>query len=167
MTLNLGLRWDYERTPAFLNYVTPAAQVAAVGAANYPNLTGANYNINDYISTGSNRKAFKGAFQPRLGFTYEFDDAGRFAIFGGYGRSYDRNQFDFIQQELSQGSNANRQFNFLNSGLPAGEQCAASATCIAFNPAYLTQAGRDALIAGLPAGAGRELRFIKNNLKTP
>ena len=167
LTLNLGLRWDYERTPAFLNYVTPAAQVTAVGAANYPNLTGANYNINDYISTGNNRKAFKGAFQPRLGFTYEFDDAGRFAVFGGYGRSYDRNQFDFIQQELTQGSGANRTFNFLASGLPVGEQCVASATCIAFNPAYLTQAGRDALIAGLPAGAGRELRFIKNDLKVP
>ncbi|URW75484.1 TonB-dependent receptor [Sphingomonas donggukensis] len=167
LTLNLGLRWDYERTPAFLNYVTPAAQVAAVQPANYPNLTGANYNINDYISTGSNRKAFTGAFQPRIGFTYELDDAGRFAIFGGYGRSYDRNQFDFIQQELAQGQAAGRTFNFLNSGLPSGEQCTASATCIAFNSSYLTEAGRQSLIAGLPAGAGRELRFIKNDLKMP
>jgi outer membrane receptor protein involved in Fe transport len=167
LTLNLGIRWDYERTPAFLNYVTPAAQVAAVSPANYPNLTGANYDINDYISTGSNRKAFKGAFQPRLGFTYTFDEAGRFAVFGGYGRSYDRTQFDFIQQELSQGSAANRNFNFLNGGLPVGEQCTASATCIAFNPAYLTEAGREALVAGLPAGAGRELRFIRNDLKMP
>ncbi|HET9510071.1 MAG TPA: TonB-dependent receptor [Sphingomonas sp.] len=167
LTVNLGVRWDYERTPAFLNYVTPAAQVAAVSAANYPNLTGANYNIADYISTGNNRKAFKGAFQPRLGFSYTLDDADRFTIFGGYGRSYDRTQFDFIQQELAQGSGASRTFNFLNSGLPAGEQCTVSATCIAFNSAYLTQAGRDALIASLPAGAGRELRFIKNDLRMP
>lgn len=167
LTLNLGLRWDYEPTPAFLNYVTPAAQVTAVSAANYPNLNGANYNINDYISTGNNRKAFKSAWQPRIGFTYELDDAGRFAVFGGYGRSYDRNQFDFIQQELAQGQAAGRTFNFLNSGLPSTEQCQASATCIAFNPTYLTQAGRDALVAGLPAGAGRELRFIKNDLKMP
>lgn len=167
LTLNLGLRWDYERTPAFLNYVTPAAQVTATSAANYPNLTGANYNINDYISTGSNRKAFKGAWQPRLGFTYELDDAGRFSIFGGYGRSYDRNQFDFIQQELAQGQAAGRTFNFLNSGLPTGEQCVASATCIPFSATYLTPEGRAALVAGLPAGAGRELRFIKNDVKMP
>ncbi|MBN2972956.1 TonB-dependent receptor [Roseomonas aeriglobus] len=167
LTLNLGIRWDYERTPAFLNYVHPAAQVAAVQPANYPNLNGANYNINDYISTGNNRRAFKGAFQPRLGFSYTLDDAQRFTVFGGYGRSYDRTQFDFIQQELTQGSGASRTFNFLNSGLPASDQCTASATCIAFNPAYLTEAGRNALIAGLPAGAGRELRFIKNDLRMP
>ena len=167
LTLNLGLRWDYERTPAFLNYVTPAAQVAAVSPANYPNLNGANYNINDYISTGNNRKAFTGAWQPRIGFNYKLDEAGRFSVFGGYGRSYDRNQFDFIQQELAQGQAAGRTFNFLNNGLPATEQCVASTTCIAFNPAFLTEAGRNALVAGLPAGAGRELRFIQNDLKMP
>lgn len=167
LTLNLGLRWDYERTPAFLNYVTPAAQVAAVSPANYQNLNNANYDINDYISTGNNRKAFTGAWQPRIGFNYKLDEAGRFAIFGGYGRSYDRNQFDFIQQELAQGQAAGRTFNFLNSGLPTTEQCVASATCIAFNPAFLTEAGRAALVAGLPAGAGRELRFIQNDLKMP
>lgn len=167
LTLNLGLRWDYERTPAFLNYVHPAAQVAAVSPANYPNLNNADYDINDYISTGNERKAFKGAWQPRLGFTYKLDNAGRFAVFGGYGRSYDRTQFDFIQQELAQGQAAGREFNFLNSGLPAGEQCSASPTCIAFNPAFLTPEGRAALVAGLPAGAGRELRFIKNDIKVP
>lgn len=31
----------------------------------------------------------------------------------------------------------------------------------------MTEAGRAALIANLPAGAGRELRFINNDLKTP
>ena len=168
LTLNLGLRWDYERTPAFLNYVTPAAQVAAVSPANYPNLNNANYNINDYISTGNNRKAFKGAWQPRIGFNYQLDEAGRFSVFGGYGRSYDRTQFDFIQQELAQGQAAGRTFNFLNSGLPAAEQCQPTASnCVAWNPAYLTPEGRAALVAGLPAGAGRELRFIKNDIKMP
>ncbi|WP_326523326.1 TonB-dependent receptor domain-containing protein [Sphingomonas sp.] len=166
LTLNLGLRWDYERTPTFLNYVHPAAQVTAVSPANYPNLTRANYNIRDYISTGTERKAFKGAWQPRLGFTYELDDQGRFTIFGGYGRSYDRTQFDFIQQELAQGQAAGRTFNITN---PADtvNVCTPSPTCITWNPAYLTEAGRAALVAGLPAGAGRELRFIRNDLKAP
>lgn len=166
LTLNLGLRWDYERTPAFLNYVHPAAQVAAVTAPNYPNLNNANYNIRDYISTGSERKPFLGAWQPRLGFTYELDDAGRFSIFGGYGRSYDRTQFDFLQQELRQGSAASRTFN-INNPADTVNICTPSATCIAWNPAYLTEAGRAALVAGLPAGAGREVRFIKNDLKMP
>jgi hypothetical protein len=166
LTVNLGLRWDYEETPAFLNYVHSAAQVAAVQPANYPNLVGANYNINDYISTGTERKAFTGAFQPRFGFNYKIDEAGRFAIFGGFGRSYDRTQFDFIQQELAQGSAAGRTFNFIVPG-DTVNVCTPSATCIPYNPIYQTEAGRAALIAGLPAGAGRELRFIKNDLKTP
>ncbi|WP_082738063.1 MULTISPECIES: TonB-dependent receptor domain-containing protein [unclassified Sphingomonas] len=166
LTVNLGLRWDYEETPAFLNYVHSAAQVAAVQPANYPNLVGANYNINDYISTGKERKAFTGAFQPRFGFNYKIDEAGRFAIFGGFGRSYDRTQFDFIQQELAQGSAAGRTFNFIVPG-DTVNVCTPSATCIPYNPVYQTEAGRAALIAGLPAGAGRELRFIKNDLKTP
>ncbi|MBS0478977.1 MAG: TonB-dependent receptor, partial [Proteobacteria bacterium] len=166
LTLNIGLRWDYERTPAWLHYVHPAAQVAAVGPANYPNLIGANYNINDFISTGSNRKAFTGAWQPRLGFSYKIDKDGRFTIFGGYGRSYDRTQFDFIQQELAQGQAAGRTFNFIVPG-DTVNTCTPSATCIPFNSVYLTEAGRAALIAGLPAGAGRELRFIKNDLKMP
>lgn len=166
LTVNLGLRWDYERTPAFLNYVHPAAQVAAVSPANYPNLNGANYNISDYISTGKERKAFTGAIQPRIGFNYKLDEAGRFAVFGGFGRSYDRTQFDFIQQELAQGAAAGRTFNFIVPG-DTVNVCTPSPTCIAYNPVYQTAAGREALIAGLPAGAGRELRFIRNDIKVP
>ncbi|WP_231728146.1 TonB-dependent receptor [Sphingopyxis sp. H050] len=178
LTLNIGLRWDYERTPAFLNYVhDPAIANFVAGRASYTgpngvvtppyaNLANADYDIDDYISTGSERKAFKGAWQPRVGFTYALDDEKRFSIFGGYGRSYDRTQFDFIQQELSQGLFATRTFNFNNPG-DTTNVCAPSATCIAWNPAYLTPEGRAALIAGLPVGAGRELRFINNKLKTP
>lgn len=178
LTLNIGLRWDYERTPAFLNYQhDPAIAEFVAGRASYTgpngsitppymNLTNANYDIDDYISTGSERKAFKGAWQPRLGFTYALDEEKRFAIFGGYGRSYDRTQFDFIQQELAQGLYANRVFNFNNPG-DTLNSCAPSATCIAWDPAYLTPEGRAALIAGLPIGAGRELRFIKNDIKVP
>lgn len=166
LTLNLGVRWDYERTPAFLNYQHSAAQIAAVGPANYPNLINADYNINDYISTGTQRKAFKGAWQPRLGFSYQLDEDARFTAFGGYGRSYDRTQFDFLQQELTQGVFAGRTVNF--SGVPSpNAPCTPSATCIPWNPVYLTQAGRDALLASLPVGAGRELRFIKNDIKMP
>jgi outer membrane receptor protein involved in Fe transport len=164
LTLNLGLRWDYERTPAYLDYVTPAENITAVSPANYPNLVNADYDINDYISDGNDRKAFKGAWQPRLGFTYRFDDAGRFSMFGGYGRSYDRNQFDFLQQEVSQGAYQVRTFNFI--GNDSLNPCTPSQTCIAWNPIYLTEAGRQQLI-GASTGGGREFRFLNNNLKVP
>ncbi|MCW4460192.1 TonB-dependent receptor [Sphingomonas sp. BT-65] len=178
LTLNLGLRWDYERTPAYLDYVhDPAIAEFVAGRASYTapngtvtppymNLANANFDIDDFISTGKERKAFTGAWQPRIGFSYAFDADKRFVLFGGYGRSYDRTQFDFIQQELAQGLFANRTFNFNNPG-DALNVCAPSATCIAWNPAYLTPEGRAALIAGLPVGAGRELRFINNDLKVP
>ena len=165
LTLNLGVRWDYEETPAFLDYVHDPEQVAAVGPENYPNLVNANYDINDYISTGSEREAFMGAIQPRIGFSYELDDASRFVIFGGYGRSYDRNQFDFLQQEIAQGLASNRTFNFI-TGDP-DNTCTPSPTCVPFDPIYLTPEGREQLIANAPAGAGRELRFINNDLKVP
>lgn len=164
LTLNLGLRWDYERTPSYLNFVTTQENVTAVSPANYPNLVGADYNINDYISNGHNRKAFTGAWQPRLGFTYRFDEAGRFSAFGGYGRSYDRNQFDFLQQELSQGAFPTRSFNFI--GADSQNPCTPSQTCVAWNPIYLTAEGRQQLLAGT-TGGGREFRFLNNNLKVP
>ena len=166
LTLNLGIRWDYERTPAFLNYVHDPAQVAAVLPPNYPNLANADYDINDFISTGKEREAFMGAFQPRVGFSYELDAERRFVVFGGFGRSYDRNQFDFLQQELAQGVAAGRTFNFSNGGSPDGN-CAPGPTCVPFNPIYLTPEGRAQLIANVPVGAGRELRFINNDLKVP
>lgn len=165
LTLNIGLRWDYERTPAYLDYVTTQENITAVSPANYPNLINADYDINDYISNGNNRKAFKGAWQPRLGFTYRIDEAGRFTVFGGYGRSYDRNQFDFLQQELSNGSFQRRTFLFQNADtrnpcLPTNP------VCIAWNPIYLTAEGR-AQLAGNGSPGGREFRFINNDLKVP
>ncbi|MDZ3832805.1 MAG: TonB-dependent receptor [Sphingopyxis sp.] len=165
LTLNLGVRWDYERTPSYLDFVHPADAVNAVSPANYPNLVNANYDISDFISTGNNRKAFKGAWQPRLGFSYALDEDKRFVVFGGYGRSYDRNQFDFLQQEISVGSFATRTFNF-NTGDPYNV-CAAGPTCVAWDPVYLTEAGRQQLIAQAGPGGGRELRFIDNKLKVP
>ena len=164
LTLNLGLRWDYERTPAYLDYVTSAENIAAVSPANYPNLVNADYDINDYISNGNNRKAFKGAWQPRLGFTYRFDDAGRFSMFGGYGRSYDRNQFDFLQQEVSQGAYQVRTFNFI--GNDSLNPCVPSQTCIAWDPSYLTEAGRQQL-ANSATGGGRAIVMMNNDLKLP
>ncbi len=166
LTLNLGVRWDFERTPDFLNYVHDPARVAAVSPENYPNLVNANYDIRDYISTGTERKVFYGAIQPRIGFSYLLDADGQFTLFGGYGRSYDRNQFDFIQQELLQGASFGRTFRFQNAGDPRGD-CTASETCVLFDPIYLTAEGRQQLIANAPPGAGGELRFINNDLKLP
>ncbi|WP_342251516.1 TonB-dependent receptor domain-containing protein [Sphingomonas sp. OTU376] len=166
LTLNLGLRWDYDRTPAYVNFVTSASSLAAVSPTNYPNLNNADYKIADYISNGKNRKTFKGAWQPRIGFSYNFDAEKRYTLFGGFGRSYDRNQFDFVQQETQVGSYSTRTFNFLVPG-DTRNNCAPSSTCVAWNANYLTAQGRAQLVSSVGALGGSELRFLKNDLKVP
>lgn len=167
LTLNLGVRWDYDRTPSYIDFVTSPSSLAAVSPANYPNLNNADYDINDYITDGNDRKTFTGAFQPRIGFSYELDDRARFVLFGGYGRSYDRNQFDFLQQEVQVGSYSTRTFNFLNTGAPPGQACTAGPTCVPWDPIYLTPEGRAQLVNRIGAQGGSELRFLNNDLKVP
>lgn len=166
LTLNLGVRWDMDRTPAFLDFEHSQSALDAVSPDNYPNLQDADYNINDFISTGSERDTFMGAFQPRIGFSYEIDPESQFVLFGGIGRSYDRNQFDFIQQETSVGGFTTRTFRFLVPG-DAENQCVASPTCIAWDPIYLTEEGRAQLVESVGPQGGSELRFINNDLKVP
>ncbi|QWC57516.1 TonB-dependent receptor [Erythrobacter sp. 3-20A1M] len=165
LTLNLGIRWDYEETPAYLDYVTPADARAAVSPANYPNLINADYDINDFITDGTQRKPFKGAFQPRVGFSYALDADRTYVVFGGYGRSYDRNQFDFLQQEISVGAFTTRTFNFITGD--RFNTCSPGATCVPFDPIYFTPEGRAQLVQQAGFGGGRELRFITNDLKVP
>ena len=167
LTLNLGIRWDYEETPSYLDWVTPADVVDAVSPENYPNIyqPGVEYDINDYITDGTQREAFTGAFQPRVGFSYEIMDQGLLVAFGGYGRSYDRNQFDFIAQEISINAYSTRTFQFI-TGDP-DNTCNPSPTCVPFDPIYLTEEGRQQLLAGAGAGGGRGIRLINNDLKVP
>ncbi|WP_448663270.1 TonB-dependent receptor domain-containing protein [Sphingomonas sp. CJ20] len=163
LTINAGLRWDYERTPSYLDYQTPSDLVRALSSANYPNLNNANYKISDYISTGKERKAFTGAFQPRIGFSYALDEARRFTVFGGYGRSYDRNQFDYVSQEQTSGAFRTLTYQF-NNGDP--QHSCAGANCVAWNTNYLTPAGL-ATLATSTTGGGREILLVNNDLKMP
>ncbi|WP_372360712.1 TonB-dependent receptor domain-containing protein [Xanthomonas sp. NCPPB 1325] len=160
-TLNLGVRYDYEETPAFLDFVTPTDVAGAL--QNWPNLQNANYNINNFISTGNNRKAFKDAWQPRLGASYDLFGDQAHVIYGGAGRAYDRNIFDYLALEQLNNSFKSYSYYFTsaNNGACLGDPCTA------WNPAYSTQQGLDALAATSAGGGGREIYLIDNNIKTP
>ena len=67
--VSYGLRWDYEFNARNENFITPPDVASAIRA--YPGWAAAGINPNDYISTGHNRKHFYGAFQPRLGVSYD------------------------------------------------------------------------------------------------
>ena len=164
LTLNLGLRWDYEETPSFENHVTPASLVAALrsyGPINNPNV---DFDYNDFISTGSNRNAFKDAWQPRLGFSYDLLGDQRHVVFGGAGRAYNRNQFDFMARE--QYSLAFQTYTYRFN--TPGHTCTNPplATCLQWDPRYLDQAALDALVAANPNN-GATIYMIDNEIKTP
>ena len=163
LQLNMGVRWDYEQSPGYFDYVTPAGLAAALRA--WPNLHAPNvdYDIENYISDGSNREAFKGAFAPRFGFSYDINADQRHVIFGGVGRSYDRNLWDYIALEQSKSTfpTYNYRFNVPGSTCTVGVN-----NCLAWNPSYFDQANLDALVVA-NKNLGAEVNLIDNDLKTP
>lgn len=92
LTLNLGIRWDYESNMLNSGYATPRNVADTLRRYNSQLVTP--LDLDRYISTGSNRKPFLGAFQPRVGFSYAIDRNNRTTVFGGWGLYYDRIPFD-------------------------------------------------------------------------
>lgn len=175
LTLNLGVRWDYEKNPSYLNYVTPANVIAAFNSPN-PDPSapaGQTYaqalalggvNLNDYISNGHNRKAYKGEIQPRLGFSYDLDADEQHVIFGGAGRAYDRDLYDYLQLEQTKSSLPQLTVYFQDpvTGLCHNN----SSPCFAWDPKYQNNlAALQALVAS--SNTGQEVDAINNHLKAP
>ena len=174
LTWNLGARWDYERNKGYLNYVTPANVVAGLNAQD-PNapagqtyaqsLANGGVNINDYISNGHNRHAYDKEFQPRLGFSYDLNADQRHVIFGGYGRSYDRDLYDYLQLEVTKSALPEYTVYFPNAAAMAANGCYGT-PCVAFDPKYLNGLSNlQALVAS--SNRGSEVDMLNNNLKTP
>lgn len=161
LELNLGLRWDYEDNAVNNDYVTPQRirdMLAAIQAL--PNYDFPSYfNPADYISDGD-RDAFTGAFQPRIGFSYDIFGDESTVLFGGAGRYYDRLGFNFAFDERFKPTQFIREAFFsVNGGLVGGRQT------IAWDPRYLTPEGLDPLLASIP-GAG-EVFLVKNEQEPP
>ena len=171
LTWNVGVRWDYEKTPSYLDYRTPANVIAALNGPN-PAMAGQTYaqalalggvNVNDYISTGNNRKAPLNEIQPRLGFSFDFNADQRHVLFGGYGRSYDRDLYDYLELEQTKAALPTSTVFFNN--IPE-RPCTPSPTCVPWDPKYLN--GIQNLQALLQTtNTGNEVDLINNNLKAP
>ncbi len=160
LTLNLGVRWDYEEIPSYTGFrLDPNIERAL---RNWSNIQNTDYDIDDYIPGTGKRDNFKGAIQPRLGFSYDLTGDQRHVIFGGAGRAYDRNLFDYMAREYYGGAFTTYSINF---STPL-HTCAPSSSCIPFNPALLTPEGLAAFTAANPV-AGGEVNLLNNDLKTP
>lgn len=160
LTLNLGVRWDYEKSPTYTDYETPADVAAALRG--WANIQNTDYDIEDYISDGSQRDAFTTGLQPRLGFSYDFAGDSRTVMFGGIGRSYDRNLFDRLQLELTKATFPTATFFFDTPGHACDTT---AANCLPWDPIYFNDGALQALAS--TSGAGREINLINNDLDMP
>ena len=122
LELNVGARWDYEDNMLNNSYATPADRIAMLNAPDGRTVDGitappgqtyaqtlakSGINIADYISTGSSRKAYKGAFAPRLGGSFDVLGNKATVIYGGWGRSYDRKMANNALDELQKNAAPN------------------------------------------------------------
>jgi outer membrane receptor for ferrienterochelin and colicin len=156
LQLNLGIRWDYETNALNNDYVTPQAQYSTLQY----------FGLQNNISTGNERSPYKLEIQPRLGFSLDVSKDGdqSTTLFGGAGRYYDHTPFDWVSQEALHAAVPNYTFQFS----PATATGAPSLpNTIAWNPAYLTAAGLNSLLAQGTAGLTQEIDAINNNTKPP
>jgi hypothetical protein len=156
LTLNLGVRWDYESHMLNPNFVTPQNIVDSL--TKYADSLFIPLDPDRYFTDGSQRSPFKGAIQPRLGFSYSLTESGSTTVFGGFGVYYDRTLFDHTLEE----SFALQHPNFTIRFRPAGDTTSGR---IDFDPAYMQPGGIDALV-GTP-GVNPEVKLIPNDLKPP
>lgn len=173
LILNLGVRWDYEKTPSYLDFATPPNVVAALNSQDPNAPAGQTYaqslamggiDVNDYISNGHNRSAYKGEWQPRLGFSYDLNADQTHVIHGGAGRSYDRDLYNNLQLETTKAALPQFTYYFEN---PATGQCYQNRTpCVPFNPAYLNGLSNVQTLASA-SNSGTEVDALNNHLKAP
>ena len=181
LELNLGLRWDYETNANNNDYVTPASVIAGLDQwiASTDGGKPAGYapswfDRSDYISTGNNRDPFAGAFQPRIGFSYDVFGDNRTVIFGGAGRYYDRINFNFSYDEIVKPFDIRQNAFFSTTGRPVGQDAdpgpgvdlpGEAGDPILWQASYGTAAGLDPVFATIP-GKG-EVFLLANDFEPP
>jgi len=151
LTVNVGVRWDYETDMLNNNYVTPDSV-----RQNLSSLLPAYF-----FTDGSQRPAYKNMWQPRVGVSYDLTGKGTTVVFAGYGRYFDRDVYNFVLDERFRLQYADRTFRFSADGLPRD-----GFTTIKWDPSYLSQAGLNRLIANGTA-PNPEVFLINNNTKPP
>ena len=181
LVLNLGLRWDVETNMINNSYATPKALADSLrGTLNSKLYVDQPFlksdgsccdvrqvrvidklgGLENFITTGrGDRKMYLGAFQPRLGFSYDVLGTGKTVLFGGAGIYYDRNYWNTLLDESFR-----RQYSVLRVGFNATGPTTDCPQCVAWDPKYFNPATLRALAgtAGLP-----EVFMVANDLKPP
>lgn len=182
LVVNLGVRWDVETNMINNDYVTPQPlRDSLLGPlrSQFSNLDrpvlkpdGTCCNVvkvnvvdglgglENFITTGrSDRPIFLGAWQPRVGASYDLLGNGQTVLFGGAGIYYDRNYWNTLFDEQFR-----RQFKVLTVAFRDSCGAGSPANCAVWNESFYNPATLRTLAgtAGLP-----EVFLVKNDLKTP
>lgn len=160
LTLNIGLRWDYESDMLNNDHVTPQAVRDSLRLPIFEDSV--LFPIPDrYFTDGDDRPPFLGAFQPRLGFSYALDEGGTTFLFGGFGIFYDRHFYNAALDEKFRRQWKVLLFRFSPDGQPRdGFQT------IQWDDQYLSAEGLDQLIAS-GAAPTPEVFLIDNDTRPP
>lgn len=162
LLVNLGVRWDVETNPLNNDYETPAEVRAAVTelAREVAARNGADFfEVDRYLTDGSQRPVFLGAIQPRLGLSFDVLGDQRTVLFAGAGRYYDRQLFNTGLDERYRLQYGVRKFRFSRDGAMRDGQ-----STIAWDPSYLSRDGLDGLIASGVAPKP-EIFLLENDTK--
>ena len=151
LTVNVGLRWDYETNGLDNNYVTPALVRQELSP----------FFSADYFTDGTNRPTYKNAFQPRIGFAYDLSKKGTTVFFGGYGRYFDRVEYNALLDEQFRLQYTQLTFRFSADGLPRDGQ-----QTIIWDPSFFSAEGLQGIIDS-GTGPKPEVFLINNNTKPP
>ena len=167
LTLNLGIRWDYETDMVNNDWVTPDSIRAAVDQWRSGLACNGSAPLREqlcdpspYITDGDDRKPFMRAFQPRVGFSFDVFGNGNTMLFGGYGVYYDRNRYGNALSERANLQWTTYTFRFSADGLPVGGN-----PTIRWDPRYLSRAGLEEILRS--GAAPRPELFLTNNDVTP
>lgn len=173
LTVNVGMRWDYETNMLNNDYVTPPAIANGLRTAcrTYAQPVGGKtewcirdlFDVEDYISTGDNRESPSGLFQPRLGASYDVRGNGQTVVFGGWGLYYDRVTLNDIYDEAYRQQWRQYSICFTQNGAPNPE---CGPTAVAWDPKYLDPNQLRTLVQSGQTG-GPEVYLLENDTKAP
>lgn len=173
LTLNLGVRWDYESNMINNDYRTPPELVSALEGAcrTYGAPVGGQTNwclrdvldLDRYTTDGGDRDPYYGMVQPRIGASWDVRGNGKTVVFGGWGKYYDRVNLNDIFDEQYRQQYKIYSFCFSADGSPT-PNC--SVPALAWNPGYLSSEALRQLVANGSA-PGPEVFLVANDLKPP
>jgi outer membrane receptor protein involved in Fe transport len=173
LTLNLGVRWDYESNMINNDYRTPPELVAALEGAcrSYGQPVGGQetwclrdfLDLSRFTTDGNDRDPYYGMVQPRLGFAWAPLETGRTVVFAGWGKYYDRVVLNDIFDEQFRQQWLIYSFCFSADGGPT-PGCGVPA--LQWDPSFLSAEGLRQVIASGRA-PGPEIFLVDNEMRPP